>query len=100
MRHGFGKAYRFDGYYYFGNFHKDSQDGWGVELEAFVKGKYRGFFVNGMRHGIGRFDGANGEVYVGQFKGGLRNGYGRLSTPDGYNYEGMFHKDERDGYGV
>ena len=28
-------------------------------------GKYRGYFVNGMRHGVGRFDGANGEVYAG-----------------------------------
>ena len=46
--------------------------------------------MNGMRHGVGRFDGANGEVYAGEYKEGLRCGYGRLSTPDGYNYEGCF----------
>ena len=75
LRHGFGKLYRFDGYHYYGFFHMDNQDGWGVELEAYMQGKYRGYFVKGMRHGVGRFDGANGEVYAGEYNEGLRCGY-------------------------
>jgi len=43
--------------------------------------KYTGKIVNGLRHGNGKAEWANGNTYEGDFVGGKRTGKGKLTLP-------------------
>jgi len=52
--------------------------------------KYTGDIVNGLRHGHGKAEWENGNVYEGDFVEGKRVGKGKLTFADGGIYEGDF----------
>lgn len=54
----------------------------------------------GRKHGIGKFNSTNGNLYVGQFEHGLCSGVGVLKLPDGSRYEGEFLQGKFHGVGV
>eukprot|EP00800_Vazella_pourtalesii_P007290 TRINITY_DN19705_c0_g1_i1.p1 TRINITY_DN19705_c0_g1~~TRINITY_DN19705_c0_g1_i1.p1 ORF type:complete len:148 (-),score=33.06 TRINITY_DN19705_c0_g1_i1:8-451(-) len=59
-----------------------------------------GWNEEGMRHGFGKLNFADGTKYNGKFSEGLFNGNGSLTFPDGTKYEGEFVKGKYHGYGV
>merc|ERR1712039_969025 len=102
-----------DGTSYVGQWSCDEKSGSG--LERWVDGsEYKGQFVHGARHGVGKYmsgageliyegefrkgkmDGegiyhyANGRVYAGQWSQSQMNGHGKMTWPDGSVYSGNF----------
>ncbi|XP_067286158.1 radial spoke head 10 homolog B isoform X2 [Pseudorasbora parva] len=55
--------------------------------------EYTGEFVQGMRHGQGKFSYASGAVYSGEWKHDKKHGQGRYTFENGRVYEGEFNKD-------
>lgn len=51
-------------------------------------GIYTGEFMNGKRHGKGKFTWYNGEIFEGQWRDGKKNGFGVWKSPKGDSYEG------------
>ena len=49
---------------------------------------YRGYLLNGKRHGPGIETSIDGTTYSGEWRAGVRHGNGILSRVDGYKYEG------------
>ena len=45
--------------------------------------RYIGFFKGGIRHGLGRYEHADGSIYEGEFKGDKYSGKGELKTDIG-----------------
>jgi len=63
-------------------------------------GVYAGEVMSGMRHGRGKQNYPNGDVYVGCFKEDKRGGIGRLTlSGDAGSYLGEWDNDERNGKG-
>ncbi|KAM4549411.1 ankyrin repeat and MYND domain-containing protein 1 isoform 2-T2 [Odontesthes bonariensis] len=85
--------------------------------------KYDGEFVNGLKHGKGRYSWKNGEYYegsfykdykhgdglycwatghkfIGKFYLNRKEGYGQQIFPDGATFQGLYHSDQRFGPGV
>lgn len=61
---------------------------------------YRGQFKDGVMHGWGTYEEADGTIYEGTFVEGVRQGKGILRVPNGERYEGDFVADRKHGYGV
>lgn len=74
----------------------------GSGMYYFANGdRYDGVFVNGRKHGPGRYtDVRNGTVYDGEWVNGRREGYGVYTTYDGLKYEGEWLYGMKHGRGV
>lgn len=80
-----------DGYWYKGPFYDGVPHGKGEERTR--EGTYIGEFEHGLRHGEGRWELSNGDVYDGEFKFGVRWGRGVLLFANGDIYDGEFEED-------
>jgi hypothetical protein len=61
--------------------------------------KYMGEFKNGMPHGQGICEFANGDKYVGEFRDGKCEGYGILTYANGGKFIGEFSDNRATGEG-
>jgi hypothetical protein len=61
---------------------------------------YAGDFERGQRQGRGEWHASNGDVYIGDFENGLYHGQGKLTTRAGASYVGGFKLGRRDGEGT
>ena len=59
---------------------------------------YKGQWKLGYFSGYGHLKYKNGSNYVGQFVDGVKHGKGRYSSSSGYEYEGDWFKGEQSGY--
>ncbi|KAF6715506.1 Ankyrin repeat and MYND domain-containing protein 1 [Oryzias melastigma] len=62
--------------------------------------KYEGHFVNGLKHGKGKYMWGNGEYYEGLFYKDYRHGSGQYCWPTGHKFTGKFYLNRREGYAV
>ncbi|XP_056270526.1 ankyrin repeat and MYND domain-containing protein 1 isoform X3 [Pseudoliparis swirei] len=60
---------------------------------------YEGGFVNGYKHGKGRYTWSNGEFYEGSFYKDYRHGGGLYCWPTGHTFTGKFYLNRKEGYG-
>ncbi|XP_075421174.1 radial spoke head 10 homolog B-like [Tenrec ecaudatus] len=58
-----------------------------------LRNEYIGEFVNGNRHGHGKFYYASGAMYEGEWVSNKKHGKGRLTFKNGRVYEGLFYND-------
>ncbi|XP_076996689.1 radial spoke head 10 homolog B isoform X2 [Tamandua tetradactyla] len=58
-----------------------------------LRNEYIGEFVNGNRHGHGKFYYASGAMYEGEWVSNKKHGLGRLTFKNGRVYEGLFCND-------
>ncbi|XP_074057016.1 radial spoke head 10 homolog B isoform X2 [Macrotis lagotis] len=58
-----------------------------------LRNEYVGEFVNGDRHGHGKFFYASGAMYDGEWVSNKKHGFGRLTFKNGRVYEGQFADD-------
>ncbi|XP_030155963.1 radial spoke head 10 homolog B-like isoform X2 [Lynx canadensis] len=58
-----------------------------------LRNEYIGEFVNGYRHGHGKFYYASGAMYEGQWVSNKKHGMGRLTFKNGRVYDGPFSND-------
>uniref|UniRef100_A0A2K5J257 Radial spoke head 10 homolog B n=1 Tax=Colobus angolensis palliatus TaxID=336983 RepID=A0A2K5J257_COLAP len=63
-----------------------------------LRNEYIGEFVNGHRHGRGKFYYASGAVYDGEWVSNKKHGMGRLTFKNGRVYEGAFSNDHIAGF--
>ncbi|KAL4826976.1 hypothetical protein H8958_014140 [Nasalis larvatus] len=63
-----------------------------------LRNEYIGKFVNGHRHGRGKFYYASGAVYDGEWVSNKKHGTGRLTFKNGRVYEGEFSNDHIAGF--
>ncbi|XP_049585456.1 ankyrin repeat and MYND domain-containing protein 1 isoform X3 [Syngnathus scovelli] len=72
----------------------------GFGVQEFLDGsKYEGDFVDGLKHGKGRYSWQNGEFYEGSFYKDYRHGDGMYCWPTGNKFMGKFYLNWREGYG-
>uniref|UniRef100_A0A3Q2YK01 MYND-type domain-containing protein n=1 Tax=Hippocampus comes TaxID=109280 RepID=A0A3Q2YK01_HIPCM len=72
----------------------------GFGVQEFLDGsKYEGDFVNGLKHGKGRYTWKSGEFYEGSFYKDYRHGDGMYCWPTGNKFVGKFYLNWREGYG-
>ncbi|CAK6972793.1 ankyrin repeat and MYND domain-containing protein 1 [Scomber scombrus] len=72
----------------------------GVGVQEWPDGsKYEGEFVNGFKHGRGRYTWKNGEYYEGSFYKDYRHGDGVYCWPTGHRFIGKFYLNRKEGYG-
>ncbi|XP_061540142.1 ankyrin repeat and MYND domain-containing protein 1-like [Phycodurus eques] len=77
---------------------QDGRQGFGVQ--EFLDGsKYEGDFVNGLKHGKGRYTWKSGEFYEGSFYKDYRHGDGMYCWPTGNKFIGKFYLNWREAYG-
>ncbi|KAI8911653.1 hypothetical protein EDD86DRAFT_188847 [Gorgonomyces haynaldii] len=103
VKHGHGKmTWTTKGEEYDGNWFEGKPDGMGTyiwRLNAIrdhqypLLNIYRGTFVEGMRHGFGVFQYANGARYEGEWFQNLKHGKAKFSTDNGRQYIGTFDND-------
>ncbi|XP_063090217.1 radial spoke head 10 homolog B isoform X1 [Cavia porcellus] len=103
MRHGEGKmSWLTTKEEYEGHWDRGVQNGFGTH-KWFIKrilnsqyplrNEYIGEFVNGCRHGRGKFYYASGAVYEGEWVCNKKHGMGRFTFKNGRVYEGLFSND-------
>lgn len=63
-------------------------------------GKYEGEFVDGKRHGKGKYTFAQGGQYEGDFFHGIMHGRGMLKLANGNQYKGEFVNGQKQGRGT
>ncbi|XP_061680615.1 ankyrin repeat and MYND domain-containing protein 1-like isoform X3 [Syngnathoides biaculeatus] len=101
---------------------QDRRQGFGVQ-EFRDGSQYEGGFVNGLKHGKGKYTWKSGEFYegsffkdyrhgdgmycwptgdkfIGKFYLNWKEGYGQHTFPDGATFKGLYHNDQRFGPGV
>ncbi|GAB5582681.1 radial spoke head 10 homolog B isoform X2 [Prionailurus iriomotensis] len=87
---------------YTGQWEKGVQNGFGTHSwflkripnsQYPLRNEYIGEFVNGYRHGHGKFYYASGAVYEGQWVSNKKHGMGRLTFKNGRVYDGPFSND-------
>ena len=61
---------------------------------------YDGLYVEDRKHGLGRYTWANGDKYEGQWVNDNRQGSGTLTFVSGNKYEGQWLGDQRQGQGT
>ena len=61
---------------------------------------YEGEYVDGQRHGKGMYQFRNGARYDGTYSQNKKEGEGTFYYPDGSKYEGEWKNDQRHGYGT
>lgn len=67
--------------------------------KVYPSGKYTGEFRNNLRHGKGKFQWNNGDVYEGDWQYDLQHGKGVHTWSTGSNYNGDWSNGKRHGYG-
>nr|XP_039274128.1 radial spoke head 10 homolog B-like [Styela clava] len=58
-----------------------------------LRNEYIGDFINGLRHGRGKFFYASGAVYDGEWENGKKSGWGKFIFKNGRVFEGQFDND-------
>ncbi|XP_070688383.1 ankyrin repeat and MYND domain-containing protein 1 [Pempheris klunzingeri] len=61
--------------------------------------RYEGDFVDGFKHGRGKYTWRNGEYYEGSFYRDYRHGEGLYCWPTGHKFTGKFYLNRKEGYG-
>ncbi|XP_026178668.1 ankyrin repeat and MYND domain-containing protein 1 isoform X2 [Mastacembelus armatus] len=61
--------------------------------------RYEGEFMNGLKHGSGRYTWTNGEYYEGSFYKDYRHGDGVYCWSTGHKFIGKFYLNRKEGYG-
>ena len=84
---------------YTGDIHNNVRHGVGTYEYANRFFRYEGEYVNGKKHGHGKFFLGDGSVYTGSFINGEIEGHGQRTWPDGSMYTGEFKFGEMDGEG-
>nr|XP_057929061.1 ankyrin repeat and MYND domain-containing protein 1-like isoform X2 [Doryrhamphus excisus] len=77
---------------------EERRQGVGVQ-ESLDGSRYEGEFVNGLKHGKGRYTWKSGELYEGSFYKDYRHGDGVYCWPSGHKFIGKFYLNWREGYG-
>ncbi len=72
----------------------------GPGKEEFAGATYEGTWQNGVRHGSGTQEYADGGRFQGFWLEGLRSGLGNMRYADGSTYSGDWVADKRQGFGV
>ncbi|XP_020820963.2 radial spoke head 10 homolog B [Phascolarctos cinereus] len=103
MRHGEGRMrWLTTNEEYTGQWVKGIQNGFGTHTwflkripgsQYPLRNEYVGDFVNGDRHGRGKFFYASGAMYDGEWVSNKKHGFGRLTFKNGRIYEGQFAND-------
>uniref|UniRef100_A0A4X2LL12 Radial spoke head 10 homolog B n=1 Tax=Vombatus ursinus TaxID=29139 RepID=A0A4X2LL12_VOMUR len=103
MRHGEGRMrWLTTNEEYTGQWVKGIQNGFGTHTwflkripgsQYPLRNEYVGDFVNGDRHGHGKFFYASGAMYDGEWVSNKKHGFGRLTFKNGRIYEGQFAND-------
>ncbi|RVE73603.1 hypothetical protein OJAV_G00033050 [Oryzias javanicus] len=62
--------------------------------------KYEGHFVNGLKHGKGKYIWGNGEYFEGLFYKDYRHGSGQYFWPTGHKFTGKFYLNRKEGYAI
>ncbi|KAF7469495.1 Hypothetical predicted protein [Marmota monax] len=103
MRHGEGKMrWLTTNEEYTGSWERGVQNGFGTHTwflkripnsQYPLRNEYIGEFVNGCRHGHGKFYYASGAMYAGEWVSNKKHGMGRLTFKNGRVYEGPFFND-------
>ncbi|XP_077440424.1 ankyrin repeat and MYND domain-containing protein 1-like isoform X3 [Vanacampus margaritifer] len=99
QRQGFGVQEFLDGSKYEGDFVNGLKHGKG--RYTWKSGEfYEGFFYKDYRHGDGMYCWPTGTKFIGKFYFNWREGYGKQIFPDGATFKGLYHADQRFGPGV
>ncbi|XP_008071096.1 radial spoke head 10 homolog B2 [Carlito syrichta] len=103
MRHGEGRMrWLTTNEEYTGQWERGVQNGFGTHTwflkripnsQYPLRNEYTGEFVNGCRHGHGKFSYASGAMYEGEWVSNKKHGMGRLTFKNGRVYEGLFSND-------
>ncbi|KAM7331638.1 hypothetical protein ACRRTK_008346 [Alexandromys fortis] len=103
MRHGEGRMrWLTTNEEYTGHWEKGIQNGFGTytwflkripNSQYPLRNEYIGAFVNGFRHGHGKFYYASGAMYEGEWVSNKKHGRGRITFKNGRAYEGLFSND-------
>ncbi|XP_053413758.1 radial spoke head 10 homolog B [Nycticebus coucang] len=103
MRHGEGRMrWLTTNEEYTGQWERGVQNGFGTHTwflkripnsQYPLRNEYIGEFVNGYRHGRGKFYYASGAMYEGEWVSNKKHGMGRLTFKNGRVYEGRFSND-------
>ena len=87
-----------EGILYVGLFNKLGLNGKGLRYNKEINHIYKGDFLNGLRHGIGK-DYRNNSKYEGDFRKDKKCGKGKIVFDSGDIYEGEFNDNKFNGYG-
>ena len=68
--------------------------------ESYSNGYYEGHFVNGKRHGKGKYAWNDGSFYDGEWSNGTKSGFGKITYADNSSYEGQWRDDKYNGKGT
>ncbi|XP_030651441.1 radial spoke head 10 homolog B2-like [Nomascus leucogenys] len=108
MRHGEGRMrWLTANEEYTGRWERGVQNGFGTHTwflkripgsQYPLRNEYIGEFVNGYRHGHGKFYYASGAMYDGEWVSNKKHGMGRLTFKNGRVYEGAFSNDHIAGF--
>ncbi|OBS60615.1 hypothetical protein A6R68_08243, partial [Neotoma lepida] len=103
MRHGEGRMrWLTTNEEYTGHWEKGIQNGFGTHTwflkripnsQYPLRNEYIGAFVNGFRHGQGKFYYASGAMYEGDWVFNKKHGKGKVTFKNGRVYEGLFSND-------
>ncbi|XP_006859819.1 PREDICTED: radial spoke head 10 homolog B2 [Chrysochloris asiatica] len=103
MRHGEGRMrWLTTNEEYTGRWEQGIQNGFGTHTwflkripnsQYPLRNEYIGEFVNGSRHGTGKFYYASGAMYEGEWVSNKKHGMGRLTFKNGRVYTGQFYND-------
>lgn len=103
MRHGEGRMrWLTTNEEYTGQWERGIQNGFGTHTwflkripnsQYPLRNEYIGEFVNGYRHGRGKFYYASGAVYEGEWVSNKKHGMGRFTFKNGRVYDGLFSND-------
>lgn len=103
MRHGEGRMrWLTTNEEYTGHWEKGIQNGFGTHTwflkripnsQYPLRNEYIGAFINGFRHGHGKFYYASGAMYEGEWIANKKHGRGRMTFKNGRVYEGLFSND-------
>ena len=86
------------GILYVGLFNKLGLNGKGLRYNKEINHIYKGDFLNGLRHGVGK-DYRNNSKYEGDFRKDKKCGKGKIVFDSGDTYEGEFNDNKFNGYG-
>ena len=95
---GWNKFIDSQGIIYVGLFNKNGLNGKGLRYNKEINHIYKGDFMNGLRHGIGK-DYRDKIKYEGEFRKDKKCGKGKIWFESGDTYEGEFNDNKFNGYG-
>ena len=85
---------------FIGQWKDEKWHGFGEWVKANGKSRYKGFYVEGKRYGLGRMEYENGDIYDGTWKDGKKHGHGTYTwSIDNSSYTGTWKNDKREGSG-